>query len=174
MRAALSGVLAASLAFGPAWASTGGTVCARPAEKAAFDIVSLKSQLMVTALSCSVQDRYNAFVMRYRMSLVAQERALTVYFGRAFGRRGQAQHDDYVTSLANAQSEEGTKLGTDFCRQNVTMFDEVMALPSPKELPAYAAGKPLVQPIAVVSCPVAIRTATHVTHHVKRKTALHS
>ena len=33
------------------------------------------------------------------------------------------------------------------------MFDEVMALKDGKELPMYAAGKSLVQPITLTDCP---------------------
>ena len=167
MRALMSGVVAASLLISQASAAT---TCARPAEKTAFDVAGLKSQLMVTALSCSVQDKYNAFVVRFRPNLVALDKTLTGFFGRTYGRRGQAQHDDYVTSLANQQSEEGTKLGNDFCHQKVVMFDEVMALSSPSDLPTYASGKALAQPIAVVTCPVVTRTRST----SKRKAPLHS
>src|SRR3712207_8470428 len=34
--------------------------------------------------------------------------------------------------------------GSDFCPRNTGLFDEVMALPSAAELPAYAAGKDLI------------------------------
>ncbi len=172
MRALISGLMAAGLMVSQASATT--TSCARPLEKTAFDVAGLKSQLMVTALSCAVQDKYNAFIVRFRPDLVKLDRTLTSYFGRAYGRRGQSAHDDYVTSLANQQSEEGTKLGSDFCHQKVAMFDEVLALQKSTDLPTYAAGKGLAQPIDVVTCPVVTRTARHgVTTH-KKKTTLHS
>ena len=159
MRQWVSGLVAAALMVTQASAAT---QCAKPAEKVAFDITGLKSQLMVTALSCAVQDKYNAFVVRFRPSLVAQDRTLATYFGRAYGRRGQAQRDDYVTSLANQQSMDGSKLGSNFCRQKVVMFDEVMALQT-TDLSGYASGKSLAQPIDVVSCPAGttrVRTST--------------
>jgi hypothetical protein len=141
-------------------------------EKTAFDVAGLKSQLMVTALSCAAQDKYNAFITRFRPDLVKLDHTLTSYFGRAYGRQGQSAHDDYVTSLANQQSEEGTKLGSDFCHQKVAMFDEVMALQKSTDLPTYAAGKSLVQPIAVVTCPAVVIRARHGS--TKHKTTLHS
>ncbi len=165
MRRVVSGVLAATLWAGQAFATTGHAVCARPAEMAAFDIAGLKSQLMVTALSCAAQDKYNAFVMRYRMSLVAEEHALNTYFGRAYGRYWRSKHDDYVTLLANNESEQGTRLVVDFCRQSVGMFDQVLALPSAKDLPAYAAGKNFPQPITLVACPAVVRS----THRATRR-----
>ena len=77
--------------------------------RAAFDVTALKSQLMVTALSCHAQERYNEFVTRYRNDLVKEERALDSYFGRTSSRSARQDHDDYITNLANAQSEAGIR-----------------------------------------------------------------
>jgi len=133
--------------------------CARPADVTAFDIAGLKSKLMVTALTCSQQDRYNDFVQRFRSELVAQERALHAYFARVSGGRAQRAHDDYITSLANTQSENGIRQGTLFCQQNIGLFTEVLTLTKGAELPAYAASKQLPQPIEVSACPSSVRTA---------------
>ena len=144
--------------------------CARPPERAAFDVVGLKSQLMVTAISCKLEERYNAFVMRYRPDLVKQERTLDSYFGRSFGRRATQEHDDYITSLANSQSQTGIRSGMAFCQQNTGLFDEVMALKNGTELPHLAAMKTLSQPVVVVECATASRTPIRMaqataTHH---------
>jgi len=143
--------------------------CARPADKTAFDVAGLKSQLMVTAITCEATDRYNAFIGRYRPELLGQDKVLTAYFGRNFGKRGQAQHDDYVTSLANSQSQEGLKSGNLFCKSNMSMFDEVMALRALSDLPGYASSKASVQPIALVACTEATPKAG--VHHEKTKTS---
>ena len=127
--------------------------CARPVEKAAFDVAGLKSELMVTAISCQAEERYNTFVARFRTFLVTHERALNTYFQRTAGRRATQEHDDYITSLANAQSQDGLKQGTLFCNQHIAMFDEVMALKDGKDLSSYAAGKTLTQPIDLSECP---------------------
>jgi hypothetical protein len=141
--------------------------CAKPPEKAAFDVEGLKSELMVTAISCQAQDRYNAFVTRYRPDLVSQERAIDVYFRRSYGRSAQKQHDDYITLLANAQSDEGIKLGTLFCMKSVGLFDEVMALKDDRDLPNFATGKALPQPIVLLDCP-APKTRVKVTRTAKK------
>jgi hypothetical protein len=133
--------------------------CTRAPERAAFDVVGLKSQLMVTAISCQMEERYNAFVMRYRPDLVRQEHMLSAYFERAFGHGGTREHDDYITALANAQSQNGIRLGSGFCSQSAGLFDEVMALKSGRELPVLAATKTLTQPIALVECVSGTRTA---------------
>ena len=136
--------------------------CARADEKRAFDVASLKSELMVTAIACQMQDRYNQFVSRYRSELQSDELALNRYFARAAGHRAQQSHDNYITGLANTQSEEGVHQGTLFCTRHLPMFDEVMALKSAKDLPSYAQSKSLAQPISITECagPKKMRTAT--------------
>jgi hypothetical protein len=154
----LSGALAILLLLSqPAWADP----CARPAELSAFDVAKLKSQLMVTALACDVRDRYNDFVLRFRTDLMAKEHSLVSYFNRAFGGRGQQAHDDYITTLANAQSEAGIKQGTLLCQQTVGLFDAVLALPNGADLAGFAGTRSeLVQPIDLVACPAPVtRTA---------------
>jgi hypothetical protein len=133
--------------------------CSRPADVTAFDIAGLKSKLMVTAITCNQQDRYNEVVQRFRSDLVKQEKALQAYFSRNYGSRAQREHDDYITSLANTQSAAGIRAGTLFCQQNTSIFTEVLSLTKAADMPAYAASKQLPQPIAVVPCPSPIRTA---------------
>jgi hypothetical protein len=152
MRSLLSALAAASmLTSSLAYAGQ----CARAADKAAFDMAGLKSELMVVAIACQAQPKYNAFVVRYRTDLVREERALTGYFQRAFGRAAQKQHDDYITLLANAQSDAGIQRGSFFCRENIGLFDDVLGLRDGKDLQAYATGKALPQPIALIDCPAA-------------------
>ncbi len=149
MRILFSGCLAAGLLVSQmAFAQS----CARPADKTAFDVAGLKSQLMVTAITCEATDKYNSFITRYRPNLVAQEKVLTSYFSRNFGRRAQAQHDDYITSLANSESENGLKAGTAFCNQNMAMFDQVMALHSGDELADFASNHSFTQPVVLIAC----------------------
>jgi hypothetical protein len=164
MRPLLSSIAAAALligtvANGPAWAD----VCTKPVEHTAFNVTGLKSQLMVTAISCQASDKYNKFILRYRSALVAQEATLNSYFRRAFGSRWQTMHDDYITALANSQSEVGIQSGTLFCDRTIGLFDEVLALKDGTELQGYAANKVLTQPIVLVDCPApgvkATRTA---------------
>ena len=127
--------------------------CARPAEVRAFEVASLKSELMVVAIACQAQDRYNDFIIRFRRDLQIDERDLSGYFTRIAGRRGQQWHDNYITNLANAQSENGVQQGTLFCQRNLGLFNEVMALPTGQELPSYAHSKSLPQPIDLSECP---------------------
>ena len=126
--------------------------CGMSPTREAFDVQGLKSELMVTALSCGAQDRYNAFVEKFRPGLNAEEAKLKAYFTSAYGRSAQKQRDDYITQLANVESERGLQAGTQFCDQRVSMFEEVAALDSVGDLGGYAEAKDIVQPAAYDSC----------------------
>jgi hypothetical protein len=154
MRSLLSSLVATALLVG----TTGQTLaqsppCMRTPEKAAFDIASLKSELMVIAIDCQAQDRYNAFVGRFRSDLQGSEKGLNTYFSRTAKGAMARAHDDYITSLANSQSQDALTRGTLFCDEHVRMFDDVLALKGSADLLSYASGKGLVQAIDVVECP---------------------
>ena len=76
---------------------------------------------------------------------------MDAWFKKKFGKRAQSEHDRFVTDLANAQSSAGTKMGSDFCPHNSTIFQEVMALENAGELPPFAAGQNLV-PMSLDVC----------------------
>jgi hypothetical protein len=155
MRAIISSLVAASLlagAAGPALAAQP-QPCMRTAEKAAFDIAGLKSELMVIAIDCQAQAKYNAFVTRFRPDLQGSEKGLNTYFQRTAHGATERAHDDYITSLANTMSDKALTRGTLFCDEHLAMFDKVMALKDGRDLLAYASGEALVQPIDIVECP---------------------
>jgi hypothetical protein len=145
--------------------------CASVSDQQAFEVQALKSELMVLTMSCQKDNDYNAFVRRYQPELRANEAAFDAYFKKAYGRRAQAEHDAYITALANAQSDQGTKLGSDFCPRNSAMFSEVMALQSGTQLPEYVAAKDLVPP-TLGACAVAPPVEKAVAHG--RATARHA
>ncbi len=148
MRILVSGLLAAGLLTG----HIAEAQCVRSGDLPAFDITALKTKLMVTALTCGENEKYNAFVMKYRPELTSQDQALNGYFNRVNARRGRQQHDDYITQLANSESQTGLRQGSLFCRYNLGTFDEVMALRNGRELTDYAAGKSVAQPISMTEC----------------------
>lgn len=169
-RTALAGVAASVLACAPALAAN---QCGMNSARQAFDVQGLKSELMVTALSCNAQDRYNAFVEKFRPDLTAEEASLNGYFKTTYGRGAQRAHDDYITQLANVQSGQGLKAGTAFCQQRVSMFDEVAVLDTAADLGSYAEAKDIVQPASYETCsapsasehPARIRRIRATSHH---------
>lgn len=125
--------------------------CADQTEQSVFEVEALKSELMVVGITCKQEDRYNAFMERYKPRLADNYRSFEQHFNRSRGRAGKSATDAYVTNLAQTRGFEAQKLGSDFCLRNPGLFDEVMALPSAAELPAYAAGKDLI-PESLGSC----------------------
>lgn len=148
MRRFLTSLAVATLLSGQVQAA----VCLQPNDHVALDVIALKTQLMVTALTCQADERYNAFVRKYQPDLQREDRSLNTYFSRSYGRSATKQRDDYVTQLANSQSQVGLRQGSYFCEQNLGTFDEVMALKTHSELQDYAAGRAGAQPISTVSC----------------------
>ena len=144
--------------------------CSAPADQTAFEIGALKSELTVLATSCAGADKdYNAFVERYRSELVASDATVNGWFKRTYGRNAQHQYDGYITSLINAQSENGLHQGTNFCPRTQAMFTEVMALRDGSVLRLYAAGKDVLPP-DVGACeppyaPITTRARKAVTKH---------
>ena len=126
--------------------------CGNSPAHEAFDVAGLKSELMVTALSCKAQERYNAFVGKFRPALLSADERLNSYFRTTYGRRAQVEHDDYITQLADIQSLGGLKSGTVFCQQREAMFDEIDALETASDLAHYAEAKDVAQPASYESC----------------------
>ena len=118
--------------------------CTSHAEMSAFEIMALRSELMVLATGCNEEQRYNSFIRRFQPDLQANERAITTYFRKHYGRSAQNEQDRFVTDMANARSRLGTQLGSDFCPRNGMIFAEVMAVRNANELAEFAAGKGLV------------------------------
>jgi len=141
--------------------------CASLADQAAFEVQALRSALMVLAMGCHDDARYNAFIRRYQPDLQANERMISAYFKQRYGRAGQTEHDRFVTELANAMSRQGSDLGGDFCPRNGMIFNEVLSLQSTAELQDYVAGKDLV-PASVAICTPAPTKATP-AHKAKGK-----
>ncbi len=170
IRGFVGGVLAVSLLI--AGQAEAGQRCSVHSEQAVFDLQALKSELMVLATACHSDVQYNAFVNRFKPSLAENEHELSEYFKHTYGRRSQGEQDSYITTMANEQFNFGLKQGTDFCPRNMALFDEVMAVETPAELPLYAAAKELFPPTlnacAAPVIAVAERSTKTTTRHAQK------
>ncbi len=149
LRVAVAVLAGYALLNAPAASAAG---CGQSVAHEAFDLQGLKSELMVTALSCRAQDNYNSFVAKFRGQLLQGEKALDSYFRTTYGSAARRQYDDYITQLANIQSERGLQSGTIFCDQRMAMFDEVKELKDMHDLANYAEAKDILQPASFESC----------------------
>ena len=159
MRRLLSSLIAVATLAGQQAQAQAPLQCLAPPERSALEVAALRSELMVLATGCHEDDRYNAFIHKFQPSLVSNESTIGDMFKRKYGKRAQLEHDRFTTELANGESSAGMRLGSDFCGRNGMLFAEVLALRSPTELAAYAAGKDLVPDSAEVCSQVAIAPA---------------
>jgi hypothetical protein len=152
-------VIAAGLAAGltsPAFAQA----CIRPAERAAVDFRAVQSYLMVAAIACGRTDEYNVFVRRHQDELGRSHRTVAGVFRRAHGAQGQRQYDQYITNLANAQSQDGVRQGSHFCRDIGTLFQAALAAQNRDAVAALSALHRIANPIPIAACPETQQAAT--------------
>jgi hypothetical protein len=149
----MAGVAAALIGPGAAIAA-----CLQPAEKTAFDVRALQSQLMVVALTCQQQDDYNNFVRRHMNELNSAQRGVTGYHRRVHGAQHQRQLDLYITNLANSQMQAGITRGSFFCREQAPLFQMAMQASTTAELANLTTSRQIPQPLGAEACPASQRT----------------
>jgi hypothetical protein len=109
----------------------------------AFNVVGLKSALMVAALSCSQQDKYDAFMTSFQPHVLDAQHTVDAYFHKASGRfSGQKMEDTFITLLANNQSVAGIAQGQIFCLNNQAEFKAVLAMKNNQELDSFVTNQP--------------------------------
>lgn len=128
-RTLIAGLITASIA-GPAFAQ-----CMQPAERPAFEVRALQSQLMVLALTCGREDDYNRFVTENRGVLGTAYNEVQRHFRRAGGQRAL---DAYITNTANIHSQAGIAQGSLFCTNQQTLFPAALSVRTRDQLAALS------------------------------------
>lgn len=104
----------------------------------AFNVVALKSALMVAALSCDEQPQYDAFMNSFQPHVLKEQHLMDAYFYKASGPySGQKMEDTFITLLANNQSVAGIAEGQAFCLNSQAEFNAVLAMKTPQELDSF-------------------------------------
>lgn len=107
---------------------------------------------MVAALSCNQQDKYDAFMTTFQPHILAAQHAMDAYFHKASGSySGQKMEDNFVTLLANNQSDQGIAAGSVFCLNSEAEFSAVLALKSPEDLDHFVTDQAPVEVTTVAS-----------------------
>jgi hypothetical protein len=122
--------------------------CAKPAEIAAFELYTVQTDLMVSARSCGIAERYNAFVTANQPALAAANAAIKSFFRK---RGGEKAMNDYATRLANNASTRFIGDRMKFCVDAWNMFEGI-ASPQRGELAAFIATLPVAQLHGVKPC----------------------
>ncbi len=127
------------------------TPAQREAYQQAFNIIGLKSALMVGALSCDQRRAYDIFMTSFQPHILAEQHVMDGYFRRIGGWAGQSREDDFVTLLANNQSISAQAQGSLFCLNTGAEFKAVLALRTQRELDAFASNQAPERPTTVAS-----------------------
>jgi hypothetical protein len=131
------------VAVGLAWAVAGssawaGPTCATAEDEITLNARVLQTDLMVAALACGEQDRYNDFVNTFKSELSQRGRLLRAYFKRVHGASGENRMNAFVTKLANDAAQR-TATGPDaYCAAAARLFNQVLAS-TPRDLGRIAA-----------------------------------
>ena len=147
--------LAAGIA-GPAIAQS----CVQASERTAFDVRALQSQLMVAALACGRDADYNAFVRKFQGDLGRSYHTIAGHFRRTSGAAGQRELDAYITTLANAQSQDSIRQGSFYCPQVAPLFPLALAQSNAQGLAELAADRNVLNPLATQACTSAQASAS--------------
>ena len=153
----------------------------------AFNVIALKSALMVGALTCNQQQQYDQFMTTFQPHILAEQHVMDAYFKRSSGYYGQTKEDTYVTLLANNQSVGGEQQGAVFCLNNSAEFKAVLALNTPGQLdnfvtdlspdaPVVMAASPSVTPLSPgdSAANVAVVHSSSHSHLVAARTVHHT
>ncbi|MDE8342786.1 MAG: hypothetical protein POG24_03095 [Acidocella sp.] len=116
----------------------------------AFNVIGLKSALMVGALSCGQQNQYDAFMRAFQPHILADQHVMDAYFRRI---GGQTKEDQFVTLLANNQSVGGLDQGKIFCLNNEAEFERVASFKTPDELDSFVTDQSPTPVVAAVVDP---------------------
>ncbi len=138
----------------------------------AFNVIGLKSALMVAALSCNQQQSYDAFMTQFQPHILEEQHVMDAYFRRMV-RSGQSSEDTFVTLLANNQSVTGIAQGKIFCLNNTAEFNAVLALKTPESLDSFvtdhAPDAPPPVAVAAASQNLVYHHEAATTHHVRER-----
>jgi hypothetical protein len=109
--------------------------------------------MILLATKCGRDREYNEnFIKRFQPALQANERLVLTYFRRVYGGAGQGRKDVFSTELVNVMSQQANTQGAEFCPRATQIINEMNALTSMDQLPAYAAVKDLA-PRGTSMCP---------------------
>lgn len=111
----------------------------------AFNVIALRSALMVAALSCNQRDQYDQFMTTFQPHVLDEQHVMDAYFKRIGGAYGRAKEDAFVTLLANNQSVNGIAQGSMFCLNNSAEYKAVLALKTPSDLDRFVTDQPPAQ-----------------------------
>jgi hypothetical protein len=123
----LTGFILALALAAPDPAAAGRLACVSPRDEVTLNARVLQTELMVAALACGEQQRYNAFVTTFRGEIAAQSSSLRRLFGRAYGSAGTRELNAFVTRLANDAAGRSAAAAGRYCALTGALMAEALA-----------------------------------------------
>jgi hypothetical protein len=108
-------------------AQAGRMACVSARDEIALNARILQTELMVAALACGEQERYNAFVTTFRREIAAHSSSLRRVFSRAYGPAGTRELNAFVTRLANDASIRSAAGSGRYCVTAAALIAEALA-----------------------------------------------
>ncbi len=125
-------------------ASTGAAIassCDDRADKAAFHVRALQTELMVAALSCGTRPEYNSFARKFQNTLVDHGHALKQLFRTNHGVSAEKALNAYITALANRASQRSVSKRSLYCERALRTFGALKSM-KPQELATFSMQRP--------------------------------
>lgn len=116
----VAGVLCAGLAL-PVQAAP----CASKSDWEALRTRIALSALMVDAINCNEQGRYNTVATHFKVPLARDGRQMQAYFRRVHGRQATEQMNSFVTEVANKSSIRTAERTQSYCQDVQAKFDDM-------------------------------------------------
>jgi hypothetical protein len=126
--------------------------CLREAEKVAFGVRVLQSELMIAALQCGQQAQYNRFMQLHQPEVSTAYDQIGAHFTRLFGTEGEEQRDSYITDLANAQAQDQIQQGPNFCTRISSTVNASLTLATSGEISRFVQEQHIINPYAPPLC----------------------
>ncbi len=102
--------------------------CAMPQEKQALDIRAMQAEMMVAAISCDQQKKYNAVLTKFEQSFANAGKAMKGYFIRNYHHNFENKMNIFITEIANESSRVSlTQDEKSFCKSTAQLFDKILA-----------------------------------------------
>lgn len=139
MRKVLGGLIIGTMLTGAT--AVDAASCQNDAERTAFHVRSLQTELMVAALTCGNRDDYNEFAIKFKKPLVEQGHHLKRGFRASYGAGAERELNAYVTALANRLSARSVTARDAFCKRAERTFQALASMPSLK-LAAFSVARP--------------------------------
>ncbi len=160
MGAGRLGAVAVLTSLALAGAAIAGT-CDSPAQRSAFHVRALQTDLMVAALTCQAKPEYNTFATKFQNVLVKNGKELKRHFVEEHGKGGVSKLNSFVTQLANRASAKSVDARDGFCEDARRTFVSVLAM-EPVDLEKFS----ITRPAGDVDVPDSCRSTRQVAQRV--------